>query len=93
MPRSKDFRYVYANSFSFNLTDNDATISLGITDKPQGEPHEEIALVLTPKSLKLLAHMANIAVGKWEEVSGAPIPLAMEKILEIDDRMKVTKND
>ena len=48
--RSKDFRYVFVNSFGVRLGDNDVTLTLGMTEG--GDPEdmlEEVAVLLSPE--------------------------------------------
>ena len=85
--RSKDFRYVYANAFSVRLGDNDITLTLGMHDG--GDPEdmlEEVAVVMTPRTLKIMLGNLGNALEAMESRTGE-IPVPPGKILASFDEM------
>jgi hypothetical protein len=66
------FRYVYSNMFSVQVGDNDSCIKFGIqTDFSNPESmHEQVAIMLTPRCLKLLSQNLSGAVVALERSMG-----------------------
>ena len=88
--RSKDFRYVYANSFGVRLGDNDLTLTFGMHEG--GEPEdmmEEVALVMTPRTLKIMLNNLNNALQALESKIGE-IPVPSGKLPSSFDEMVKT---
>ena len=85
--RSKDFRYVYINTFGVRLGDNDVTLSLGVHEG--GDPidmFEEVGVIMTPKTLKILLNSLNNALAAMEDQLGE-IPVPPEKLPSSFDEM------
>ncbi len=86
--QSKDFRYVYANAFSVRLGDNDVTLTAGMLEP--GDPREdilaEVAIVMTPKTLKIMLHSLGVALKAFESQTGE-IPVPPEKLPSSFDEM------
>ena len=74
--RSKDFRYVFVNAFAVRLGDNDITLTLGMHEG--GDPQdmmEEVAVVMTPKTLKIIVNNIGNVIEQFEtDVGEIPIP-------------------
>ncbi len=74
--RSKDFRYVFVNAFGVRLGDNDVTLTLGMHEG--GDPQdmlEEVAVVMTPRTLKIILNNLNNALKAFESHIGEiPVP-------------------
>ena len=69
--RSKDFRYVFANAFALRLGDNDVTLTLGMHEG--GDPEdmlEEVAVVMTPRTLKVILNNLDNALKALESEIG-----------------------
>ncbi len=78
--RSKDFRYVFVNAFGVRLGENDVTLTLGMHEG--GDPQdmlEEVALVMTPRTLKIILNNLNNALKEMESHLGE-IPVPPEKL-------------
>ncbi len=74
--RSKDFRYVFVNAFAVRLGDNDVTLTLGMHEG--GDPEdmlEEMAVVMTPRTLKIFLNNLDNALKALEsEIGEIPVP-------------------
>ena len=85
--RSKDFRYVYANAFALRLGDNDVTLILGMSEGGASEEIlEEVAVVMTPRTLKIILNNLGNALKSFESHVGE-IPVPPEKFLSSFDKM------
>lgn len=74
--RSKDFRYVFINAFGVRIADNDLTLTLGMHEG--GDPEdmlEEVAVVMTPRTLKIMLNNLDNALKALESHIGEiPVP-------------------
>jgi hypothetical protein len=83
--KTKDFRFVFANTFGLKMSDGDVTLMLGheeqfsATDKTV---YEEVGVNMTHRAAKLLSVLLTEAVRDFEDANG-PIPLAQEKVDKI----------
>lgn len=69
--RSKDFRYVFTNAFGVRYGDNDVTLTLGITEGGSADDMlEEMAVIMTPRTLKILVNNLNNLIQKVESEQG-----------------------
>lgn len=71
--KSGDFRYIYSNSFTVHMGDNDCVILFGMdTDptQPGRKIRDEVGVVLTPKSAKMFALGLLQAVEGLESIVG-----------------------
>ena len=85
--RSKDFRYVFVNAFGVRLGDNDVTLTLGMHEG--GDPQdmlEEVAVVMTPRTLKIILNNLDNALKALESQVGE-IPVPPEKLPSSFDEM------
>ena len=85
--QSKDFRYVYTNAFSVRLGDNDITLLFGMHEG--GDPQdmlEEVAVVMTPRTLKILLNNLGNALQALESKVGE-FPVPPEKLPSSFDAM------
>ena len=87
--RSKDFRYVFANTFAVRLGDNDLTITFGMAEgKDPEDMLEEVAVVMTPRTLKIILNNLGNAFEAFEsqigEISVPPgkLPSSFEEMIE-----------
>ena len=89
--RSKDFRYVFANAFSVRLSDNEITIKFGMDEG--GDPKnldilDEVAVVMTPKTLKIMLNNLGNALTAMEAQFGE-VSVPPEKLsASFDDMLK-----
>ena len=90
--RSKDFRYVFVNGFSVRVGDNDITLTLGFHEG--GDPEdmlEEVAVVMTPKTLKIILNNLDNALKALESRFGE-IPVPPGKLFaSVDEMIKAGK--
>lgn len=89
-PKSPQFRTVYTNAITLQFTDHEALLGFGLNVKNQkGEDDitEEVRVVLTPKTAKLLSHILTNTIAAIEKTTGSIIPTT-EKIAEIDEMLK-----
>ena len=69
--QSKDFRYVFVNAFGMRISDNDVTLTLGMHEG--GDPKdmlEEVAVVMTPKTLKIIINNVQNVITQFESDVG-----------------------
>ena len=76
--RSKDFRFVFINAFGARVGDNDLTLTLGMHEG--GDPKdmlEEVAIVMTPKTLKIMLNdLGNVLNALESQIGEIPVPPA-----------------
>lgn len=87
--RSKDFRYVFINAFGLRLGDNDVTLTLGMHEG--GDPEdmlEEVAVVMTPRTLKIIVNNLDNALKAFEsqlgeiQVPPGKLPSSFDEMVE-----------
>ena len=84
--RNRDFRIVFANAIRLRLGDNECGITFVMeTDDETGNIvlEDQIQVVMTPRSLKILQLTLNHAMTELERAIG-PITLAPEKMAELE---------
>jgi hypothetical protein len=87
---SKRFRIVFTNSFALRFNDNDVLIRFSIDPDPANPAAptvEEVGVVMTPRSVKLLAHALTEAIGAFEAAVG-PISVPQEKLDSITESLR-----
>ncbi len=74
--QSKDFRYVFVNAFAVRLGDNDVTLTLGMNESgPPEDMLEEVAVVMTPRTLKVMLNNLDNALKALEsQIGEIPVP-------------------
>jgi hypothetical protein len=85
--RSKDFRYIYTNGLQLQIGTGDVTILFGIKEDqsdPEDKILEEVGVVMTLLSAKLLAYTLSKLLEQVEKTSGSPIPLDPAKIVALE---------
>lgn len=80
--RSTDFRYLAADAFSLNISDNNVKVVLGIEEQP-GEIIDVAGVVMTHKTLKMFSIVALDALARLEKAMGQEITVDEEKIKRI----------
>src|SRR5437868_3079939 len=88
--RSPTWQVVYSNVTGLKFGDNDAQIIFGLDQdiaKPGTDVLEQVTVVMTPRSLKILAHLLSIVIENFESNVG-PIPVSAEKLKTISDSVK-----
>ncbi len=73
---SNDSRFVYANAVSVQAGDNDCLLRFGLAVDPAnpGNMTEQVVVILTPRTAKLLQHALATTLAALESQIG-PIPL------------------
>ena len=90
---SPHFRVIYANLFELRVTDNEVTLGLSCNPDTYGPgvpAMREAAVVITLRSLKVLAHSLSAVVANFEAEHGA-IPVTEAKLAEIDKAMTLRR--
>jgi len=85
--QSKDFRYVFANAFGLRMGENDLTLTFGMHEG--GDPKdmlEEVAVVMTPRTLKIILNNLGNALKALEAQTGE-IPVEPGKLASSFDEM------
>ena len=87
--RSKDFRYVFANAFSVRLSDNEVALTFGLNegDPEKVEIFEEVAVVMTPRTLKIVLNNLGNALTAMETQFGE-VSVPPEKLSSSFEEMK-----
>jgi hypothetical protein len=80
--RTPDFRYVAADAISFSFSDSGARLIFGV-DEPPGGRLDQVGVVISHLTLKLIATMAELAFEEYEKRTGQKLALAPEKIAEL----------
>ena len=89
--RLADHRYVAADTFAFRMSDNGAQITFGLeTSDATGKEYvqQEVTVVLTLRSLKVLQLLATAVVGGYEK-NVEPIKIPPEKEAQLSS-IKIT---
>ena len=84
---------VYANGFGFALGDNDFRLTFGVSDA--GNPAhivENVAVFMTHKSLKLLAHSLTAMITNYEQSTGTSMPIDSDKIRSLEQSLSAASN-
>jgi hypothetical protein len=71
--KSNDWRVVYANTFGLVFGDNDVRITLALDQDPQKpgtELLEQVAVMMTPRTAKILAHTLSFVIANYEVAHG-----------------------
>ena len=81
----KDFRIVFANAFRLRVGDNDCSVTFVVeTDDPDGQYQtDQMQILLTPRSLKLLNFGITKVIEKFETSLG-PIHVPEEKLRALE---------
>ena len=83
--RSKDFRYVYAGGFSMFFNGQDAIIKFGVkVDGNLDILHEEVGVIMTPTTMKLLGKLLVRMSEMVETATGQEIPVDPTKLAAIE---------
>jgi len=84
------FETCFANAFSFRLGDNDCTLRFLISEDPANFDAAELqsAVVMTPRSAKVLAGILIDAVLELEHATGVTMPTRDERQQKIFDAAK-----
>lgn len=92
--RSQDFRIVFSNTFSIVFGPTEIQLTCGIQKNPGTNDttmEEQVGLVITHPSAKLLTKMLSLLIADFEEHSGKEIPLDPGKIKKIEDTIAANK--
>lgn len=79
--RSPDFRYYFANTIGFAMSDNEVRIIFGVMESP-GEvesSNEQAGVVMTLKTAKILSRVLSESLAHYEATTGTVIPFDEEK--------------
>jgi hypothetical protein len=84
--KSPDWRLVYSNTFGIMFGDNDVRLTISVDQdlqKPGTEVLEQLAVIMTPRTAKILAHTLSAVVANFEAVNG-PISLPQDRLEKLD---------
>ncbi len=83
--RTPDFRYIFANTIGFAFTDNESRIIFAISEDMEKTESatEQVGVILTHKTLKLLGMLINETIEHYERTTGTVIPLDADKAASI----------
>ena len=76
MPNQKapDFRYIFANTITFSMSDNDAKFVFSITEDVPENAVAQVGVAMTHRTLKLLGVIASEAAAHFERTTKTIIP-------------------
>jgi hypothetical protein len=79
--RAPDFRYIPASSIGLSVNDNESIVTFGV-ERPEGGggPYEQVGIVMSHRTLKLLGSLINLTLEHYEHVSGTEVFLDPRKI-------------
>ena len=89
--RSKDFRYVYANGMKMQFGPIDVILTFGIKEDLASSEEaifEEVGIVLTPVTAKLLAMSLTRTIEHVEKTSNIEIPIDPAKSAYVDNILR-----
>jgi hypothetical protein len=80
--RGPEFRYVYANSITYSMSDHDVKLVFGVVEDHNNpeKTNEQTGVMMTHKTAKLLATLLNETLSHFERTTKTTIPLEKEKI-------------
>jgi hypothetical protein len=81
----KDFRIVFANAFRVRVGDNDCSLTFIVeTDDSEGQHHsDQVQIVLTPRTLKIINFGVEKALERLEALTGT-IHVPEEKLRALE---------
>ncbi len=89
--RAADFRYIFANVLGMSFSDNEAKLVFGVEEAGGPEASlEQVGIVMTHRTLKLLGRLINETVTHYENRTGTTIYLdetRVEKVRETLDKI------
>ena len=80
--RTPDYRFIPCDSIGHTLKDNSGKRIVGLEDL-DGSVLEQVGVMMTHQTAKLLWFILNEAIPRYEKVSGKPIQLNDEKVNQI----------
>ncbi len=90
--RSKEHRVVFTNMFTLSAGDNEVSMTCSVENQgaavgPEQAHLDEVTIVMTPRTLKIMSISLSNAISYLESRKG-PIPLEPSKIEEINRLME-----
>ncbi|CAH2397687.1 hypothetical protein MES5069_180040 [Mesorhizobium escarrei] len=72
--RAPDFKFIPASSIGIRFSDNDSIITFGVEDESSDSKiYEQVSIVMSHKTLKLLGQVIQQTIDHYEQVSGTTI--------------------
>ena len=91
--RSPDFKFIFANAIGFGLNDNEARIIFSLTEDIDSNnvesALEQVGVVMTHTTLRLLQTIVTESLSRYEEASGRKIALPDDKLAAIRATLEV----
>jgi hypothetical protein len=82
--RLPDYKNIYSNAIGFTFNGNEAKVTFGITDAGGKNVEEQIAVYMTPQTLKFLSYMFSKTIDNHEKNTGKTIEIDEAKLRELD---------
>lgn len=95
-PRSKDFRYIYANGIGLQFNGAELMLMFGVKEDFSNKDNimlEEVGVIMAASSAKLLGLMIAGAVEASEKASGQAIPVDETKLRSLQDMLAASSKD
>ena len=91
--RAADFRFVFANTLGFQVSDNDMRLIFSI-DEGGGVDNslEQVGVAMTFRTAKLLGEMLRLILEVHETRTGETVPLNAEKLAPIMEELRRVTN-
>jgi hypothetical protein len=82
--RAPDFRYFFANTIGFTMSDNEIKIVFGVQEAPGDleSSLEQAGVLLTLKTAKVLSNILAQSLEHYEKTTGTTIPYDDAKSIE-----------
>lgn len=86
--RAPDFRYYFANAISIGFSENECKIIWGIEEGggPE-EMYEQVGVVMTLKTMKVVAKNLSAIIEHYEKISATEIPFDPIKFDDLLERL------
>jgi hypothetical protein len=94
--RSKDFRYIHVNALSVQFNGEEMILRLGVSEdlgQTEGTFFEEIALVMSATSAKLIGETLSTVVASFEKTNNTTIPVAASALKTVQAALEQSEKD
>lgn len=84
--RALDFRYYFANTIGFLLSDNEVRLVFGTQEEPGNleTAYEQTGVFMTLRTAKVLSRLLSQGLDHYEQVTGTEIPFDDAKTAEFE---------
>ncbi len=86
--RSKDFRYIYANSVKLQFNGSELMLGIGVKEnqaESDNDFYEEVTIILSAASAKLWGQMISRVISSSEKATGVQIDIDDTKLENLNE--------